>query len=284
MPQIAPLQTVTIGNTRVTFLPDGGGIVEPLALYPASTADGWEKYPETLDDDGKVITSIGGFLIEQGVHKIAVDLGMGPVNIPFPGFGPFFGGRYLESLAQTGVAREAVTAVFFTHLHLDHTGWTTLESNGRRELIYPNARYLVNQTEWEFWYGGENPAGPHPEFVQQPLADRIEFVANGDTLAPGITALHTPGHTPGHMSLRIDGDDMRLFLTADVFHGKMQLTEPDWCVAFDLDADQAQQTRQNMYPALTQPHTWVGINHFADHVFGRMRAIDNGYAWEPQAA
>lgn len=273
--------TFSVGDIQVTFLPDGGGVVNPLALYPASTEDGWQQYEELLDDDGKFITSIGAFLIETADRQIAVDLGIGPVTIPFPGFGPFSGGKYLDSLAQTGVSREDVTDVIFTHLHLDHCGWTTIEENGRRALTYPNARYRVGQTEWEFWYGGDNPAGPDPENVQKLLADRIEFFADGEEVAPGITMLATPGHTPGHMSLRIDGDGQRLFLTGDVLHGTMQLVERDWSVAFDADAEQARATREAMYAELTQPNTLVGVNHFSNRVFGRIRRDGDNYAWTP---
>ena len=44
MPDFAKLKTITVGDVRVTYLPDGGGIVNPLALYPASTEVGWQQY------------------------------------------------------------------------------------------------------------------------------------------------------------------------------------------------------------------------------------------------
>lgn len=281
MPDFAPLQSVTLGDLKVTYLPDGGGIVEPTALYPASSAEGWSKYPHLLDADGKFLTTIGGYLIEAGARKIIVDTGIGPVTIPFPGFGPFFGGKFLESLAQTGVARESVTDVIFTHLHLDHVGWTTVAENGGRALTFPNARHAVTQTEWEFWYGGENPAGPDPEAVQRPLAPIITFFNGGDEIAPGIRAFSTPGHTPGHVSLLLETAGQRLYLLADVLHGAMQVTEPEWGVAFDIDPAQARATRDALYADLAQPDTLVAVNHFSGTVFGRIHAGESGRFWEP---
>jgi glyoxylase-like metal-dependent hydrolase (beta-lactamase superfamily II) len=280
MPQFADMQSVTIGDKKVTFLPDGGGIVEPTALYPASSPDGWKKYPALLNDDGKFITTIGAFLIEMSDRIIAVDLGIGPVTIDFPGFGPFSGGNYMANLQKTDVSPEAVTDVVFTHLHLDHCGWTTQEIDGQRRLTYPNARYFVTATEWEFWHGGDNPAGPHPEFVQKPLENRIETFARGDTLAPGITVVSTPGHTPGHVSLLITAGDERLYLLGDVLHGTMQLQEKDWSVAFDLDAETARQTREQLYPELVMPNTICAAGHFSNVVFGHIKQSDNGQlAW-----
>lgn len=281
MPQIAPYQKIVVGDVTVTFLPDGGGIVTPEALYPASTTEAWQQYDDLLNEAGKFITSIGAFLIETNGRKIAVDLGIGPVSIDFPGFGPFSGGQYRQSLAQTGVPPTAVTDVIFTHLHLDHCGWTTIEQNDTRSLLFPEARYHATKSEWDFWYGGDNPAGPHPEFVQKPLADRIEFFQDGDELAPGITAVATPGHTPGHSSLLIHSGQQRLFLTADVFHGVMQLQEPDWSVAFDVDAEQARKTREGLYSELTKPNTLVAVNHFSNHAIGTIAPAGSRYKWQP---
>ena len=281
MPQFAETQSVTVGDVKVTFLADGGGIVIPTALYPASTEEGWQNHADLLDGDGKFLTSIGAFLVEIGDRKIAVDMAMGPVTIDFPGFGPFSGGQYLESLASTGVAREDVTDVVFTHLHLDHVGWTTLDVDGRRELMYPNARHLVTQAEWDFWYGGDNPAGPHPEFVQKPLADTIQFIQDGDEIVPGMRVVATPGHTPGHVSLLIESGGQRLYLTADILHGVMQLQEPDWSVAFDMDPELARRTREDLYAELVQPNTIVGVNHFSNQVFGTVSPDGDVYSWTP---
>ncbi len=282
MPQFADVSSFTIGDVKITFLADGGGVVDPLALYPASTEEGWKAYPDLLDQDGKFLTSIGAYLIEVGDQKIAVDTGIGPVSIEFPGFGTFSGGKYLESLAKTGVSQDEVTDVVFTHLHLDHVGWTTIEVDGERRLTYPNARHVVTATEWEFWHGGDNPAGPHPEFVQKPLENCIEMIAAGETVAPGITVVPTPGHTPGHISLLITSGDERFYLLGDVLHGAMQIEEPGWSVAFDDDAELARKTRDGLYKELVKPNTIVAANHFSGGVFGRIIIeADGKRKWQP---
>lgn len=286
MPKFAELQSVMVGSIKVTFLPDGGGVVEPLALYPASNMDSWHaRYTHLLDEQSKFITSIGGYLIETEDRKVIVDTGIGPVTIPFPGFGPFSGGEYLNSLAKTGVKPEAITDVIFTHLHLDHVGWTTVENEaGERVLTFPNARYVVTKDEWDFWYGGDNPAGPHPDYVQKPLDEVIEFVADEEELVSGVTVLDTAGHTPGHISLCVQDGGEKLYLTADLLHGAMQVTEPDWSVAFDADQAAARATRERMYALLTQPDVMVGVNHFSNIVFGKLVVDDDGNKkWVPNS-
>ena len=122
MAQFADVQSKTIGDFKVTFLPDGGGLITPEAMFPASADKGWGDYDNLLNEEGRIVITIGGFLIETGDEKIIMDLGFGPQTVEFPGFGPFIGGKFMESLAETGVSPEEITQVVYTHLHLDHVG------------------------------------------------------------------------------------------------------------------------------------------------------------------
>ena len=99
MAEFASVQSKTVGDVKITYLNDGGAYVVPEAMYPASADSGWGDYGRLLADDGRVVVSIGGFLIEMGDQKIIMDLGFGPQTVEFPGFGPFIGGKFLESLA-----------------------------------------------------------------------------------------------------------------------------------------------------------------------------------------
>ncbi len=281
MPQFAPMQSVSMGRFRVTLLPDGGGIASPVATFPPSDEQAWQIYSDLLTSDGRLITTIGAFLIETGDRRILVDTGIGPVNLDFPGFGVYRGGQLLESLAQAGLARDQITDVVYSHLHVDHVGWTSIEVDGRRQLTFPNARHLVTEAEWRFWHGGANPAGPDPETVQKPLAPVIEFIAGGQEIAPGLTVIATPGHTPGHISLALDGGVQRLIIIADLMYSVVQFVQPTWSAAFDANPEQANATRLAMFHELAQPNTLTAAGHFADVVFGAVTVEQGGYRWTP---
>ena len=105
----------------------------------------------------------GGFLIETADRKIIVDLAFGDLEMSVPQIGgSFIGGRLLDSLSQTGIAPADVDTILYTHLHLDHVGWTA--QNGA--LTFSRARHLAGAGEWDFWRGvtDENLAafGPDP--------------------------------------------------------------------------------------------------------------------------
>lgn len=110
----------------------------------------WAAHRELFDENGKLVFSLGGFLVETGEQKVIVDLGFGDATVPIPPMdGVYRGGRFLDSLRQTGVKPTDVNVVFFTHLHFDHVGWTVQDGS----LTFPNARYLAGQGEWDFWCG-----------------------------------------------------------------------------------------------------------------------------------
>ena len=257
MPTFAGPDRIHVGDVRVTFLADGGGVTDPLVAWPDSSPEAWNHHRRHLDADGKFIT-------------------IGPGRIDFPGVGYFEGDRFLDSLATTGVAPDEVTDVIYTHLHLDHCGWTTVD--GR--LTFPNARHLVSAGEWEHWHGGDDPAGPDPARVQQPLEGHLEHVEDGQTIVPGIDVVFTPGHTPGHLSLVVSSGTARILILGDAMHCAVQMSEPQWNIAFDMDPEMARATRARMLAELERPDTVGAACHFASGLtFGRVLVGEGTRYW-----
>jgi glyoxylase-like metal-dependent hydrolase (beta-lactamase superfamily II) len=281
MPEAAPYESAAFGGVRIHYLPDGLGVSDPLALYPDSAEVDWTIYGKYLDAEGNFRTSLGAFLIEAGDRRVIVDTGIGPVKLDFPGFGTYEGGKLLDSLAETGISPTDVTDVVFTHMHVDHVGWTTQDVGGERVLTFPNARHLLSEAEWAHWHGGDDPAGPDPLAVQRPLEGRVEFVSDGDEIAPGITVLSTPGHTPGHFSLIVDGGEERVVIMGDVMYGAVQVPLPEWSVAFDMDPEAARESRRVVIHELIQADTVAAAGHFTDSVFGTFVGTGLGILWRP---
>jgi glyoxylase-like metal-dependent hydrolase (beta-lactamase superfamily II) len=272
-----------IGEIDVTYLPDGSGALTATALFPGTTDLQWAPYAERLNESGGVVTTLGGYFIKSGDRQVIVDTGFGPVAADFPGFGPMRGGEYLASLAAAGVDPAQVTDVIFTHLHLDHCGWTSIVEDDGYRLLFPNAQHWVHRSEWDFWYGGDNPFGPHPVAVQQALVDRIAFVGEDDEPAPGLFVIETPGHTPGHCSLLIKSGSTgeRLLLTADTFTSHVQVSEPTWTIAFDLDPAGAVASRLRIVELGLHHQTVAAANHFSQQVFGRFGREGERFTWTP---
>jgi glyoxylase-like metal-dependent hydrolase (beta-lactamase superfamily II) len=284
MTQRAKQQTITVGSIRITFLPDGDGRIDKLALFPGTTPNGWALHPEWLDENGRVLTTIGGFLIQTGGRNILIDTGYGPQQAEAPGLGPIVGGRLLQSLATTGLEPRDIDTVLYSHLHVDHIGWTSRVVNGARELTFSRANHLLMATEWDFWRTPEpgsfqEAIGPGLTEVRQPLENHTEFVSDGQVIAPGVTVLATPGHTPGHLSLVVSSGAERAIILGDVMHCPVQFDEADWSVVFDVDKDLARRTRERLMRELEEPATISADGHFPDVVFGRVMPAQGKRYW-----
>ncbi|MCP4360235.1 MAG: MBL fold metallo-hydrolase [Chloroflexi bacterium] len=281
MPQLAPFESITIGDVKITYLPDGGGRLRPTAVFPTITAQDWQPYAHLLSDDGELLLSVGVFLLEIGRRLILVDTGMGPDEATLE-MGHFWGGRLLESLQQAGYSPDQITDVLFTHLHLDHIGWTAPKVNGKRPLTFNNAHYYIAATEMEFWSNTRkpNPATPH----LQAMDGRITLLTPGDEPIPNIHVIATPGHTPGHIAFRLTAAESDIYLVGDVLFSPILLAEPTWQPIFDMNGNLAAQTRQHLLTSLIQPQALTIIGHMTGTVFGQIRLNEGQPQWNPRSS
>jgi glyoxylase-like metal-dependent hydrolase (beta-lactamase superfamily II) len=278
MPTAAPLQSMTIGDIRVTYLPDGETHMAPTAFFPASTEEGWKLHPEFLDEEGRLLCSIGGFLVQSGDRNVLVDTGFGPRHVDFPGFGPFDGGRLLESLAQAVVQPDDIDVVVYTHLHLDHVNASVRKDDETWSLAFPNARFLIREAEWNQWAGKNDPAGIYEE-TEAAIRDRIDLFDSDRTAAPGVSVMSTPGHTEGHNSIVISSGTERAIILGDVVHCPVQLEEQEWGCVFDVDSALARSTREKLLAELEGSGTVVAGGHFTDFSFGRVMRGEGRRLW-----
>ena len=136
----------------------------------------------------------------------------------------------VEALRRLGI--DSVDRVVVTHFHYDHVG------NLR---AFADAELLVPARELQFW---TSAAGRDPRFAGHVEAAEVEWIAEagprvyegGDEVAPGVTALALPGHTPGQMGLAADG----VVLASDAvhFYEELEQRRPFW-VFTDLAAMRA---------------------------------------------
>ena len=90
------------------------------------------------------------------------------------------------------------------------------------------------------------------------------------SLAPGITARHAPGHTPGSYVLVIASGVERAYLLGDVVACPLQLTESDIGFLTDIDADLAARTRESIFQELEGRDAAIGMDHFPGLEFQRI--------------
>jgi glyoxylase-like metal-dependent hydrolase (beta-lactamase superfamily II) len=283
--QPAGIRSLWLGDTKVTYVPDGAVQLTPRGWLADTTDEVWAAHPEYLDDSGHLVASIGGLLVEHGDRALLIDAGFGPQSVPAqPGnpHGAIHGGALLDNLATLGRRPEEIEALAFTHLHIDHLGWAWHPAPGSDRPAFTNAEYLVAESEWSQRHLTE-PHGTTREILAA-LAPRVRTVTDGEEVFPGVQVTLTPGHTAGHTAYVITSGRQRLIAFGDALHSPIQVDHPGWSAASDHDPDLSADFRHRLVADLAEPNTIGFGTHFADVVFGRVRPGSNGPAWQPVSA
>jgi glyoxylase-like metal-dependent hydrolase (beta-lactamase superfamily II) len=161
-------------------------------------------------------------------------------------------------------------------------------------LVYPNAKVMVPEPEHNFWMDDarmnalpENQQGGYRVarrvFAQMP-ADRLQRFVPGAEVVPGIRSVAAFGHTPGHTLFEVQSAGQTFVYVADLTNvPALFARNPDWAVAFDMDAEAARKVRREVFQRIVASNAMVGGYHFPFPAFGRIMAQGNGYDFQPAA-
>jgi glyoxylase-like metal-dependent hydrolase (beta-lactamase superfamily II) len=236
---------------------------------------------------GMVTIPFNPQLINTGSNLVLIDCGFGP------GAGPTVG-LMAGNLMAAGIDPKSVDMVIMSHLHPDHTNGIKASDGS---LAFPNAEIKVPAQDWAFWMSDENAAKAPNDMMKNyfanvrkvyaGLADKVTKFEWGKEVAPGITALDTSGHTPGHTSFAVASGSSRILIQSDVTNiPELFLRNPDWHVAFDIDPQKAAQTRRSFYDMASTEKAMVVGFHFTFPSLGYVEKAGAGYrlvpvAWNP---
>ena len=155
---------------------------------------------------------------------------------------------FLDDFRTAGFDPDSIDLVVCTHLHVDHVGWNTRLVDGRWVPTFPNARYLFGRTEYEHWCAEGDDDQQQTLFDSvQPVMDAglAELVESTHSLTTSVELDPTPGHTPGHHSVRLTSGADRAVITGDVLHHAGQVAMPELSTVADTDAEAARVTRRS---------------------------------------
>jgi len=287
-----PGATITVGNVEITAVHDNEGALPLSMVFPGVDAELWvpykQRYPECFNGDNNenFAAHFDCYVIRSEGHTILVDTGAGSMATN-PGtvtaFAGGVDGRLLSDLQAAGVNKEDIDTVFFTHLHPDHVGWNVNNDGPSPVPTFPNARYVFHQDDWEAFRPPRDSEVFGYTFWEETLAPLetagvTEPLSGERSITSEITAILTPGHTPGSMSLAIDSGGEKALVMGDVFHGPPQVSEPSWVFAFDADPDTAVQSRNRMLDRAEAEIAIMAICHSTG--FGRVVSQEGRRYWQ----
>jgi len=259
-----------IGKVAVTKIVEMETVGRTKFILPQATQDEVRKIrwlEPHFAEEGRLKMSIHALLIDTGKRKILVDtcIGNDKQNRSIPSWNNL-NTPFLQRLKDTGHPPESINMIFCTHLHVDHVGWNTKLEKGHWVPTFPRARYIFGHCEYSYW----REHLEHPETAAlmadsvMPVvdADLVDFAQDGDLLCKEVSVFSTPGHSPGHLSVRIRSAGEEGVLTGDVAHHPCQMAHPDWASTYDTNAEQSTNTRRELFSHLATNPTLVIGGHF----------------------
>ncbi len=275
-----------VGAVRITRVAELGGTPFPSTfMFPASSPELVQRHawlrPHFAHEDGRLFGSIHSFVIESSGRRIIVDTCVGNDKPRSIKAWSLLQGPFLADLAQAGFPAESIDTVLCTHLHVDHVGWNTRLVDGKWLPTFPKARYLFGKKEWEHWSStaAEHRDGDVMGDSVKPILDAglAQLVDMDHRLTDEVRLEPTPGHTPGHVSVRISSRGEEAVITGDLMHHPLQCAEPDLANNFDVDPAAARRTRRSFLSRYANRSVLVLGTHFAPPTGGWL--VDEKEAW-----
>jgi len=194
-------------------------------------------------------------------------------------------GQSAANLAASGIDPADVDAVVISHFHGDHINGLIDADN---KSVFPNSKIFVPAAEWDFWMNADQrsraPAGRKDAFdnawrvFDDGLKRNVTRYEWGRDVLPGLRAVETAGHTPGHTSFVLSSGADRLFIQSDVTnHPALFVRNPGWRAAFDMDGEQAGRTRRRVYDMLVSEGLKVQAFHYPFPSFGYIEKDGDRY-------
>jgi glyoxylase-like metal-dependent hydrolase (beta-lactamase superfamily II) len=226
-------------------------------------------------------------VVNTGSKLVVIDTGHGPAAAAKAGS---TSGHFLANLAAAGIGADAVDTVIISHYHQDHVDGL-LSSDGKP--TFPNAEVKVPAVEHKFWMddGEMSRAAPgrmeglfknNRRIFNAEIQKRLSQYEWGKEILPGITALATPGHTPGHTSYVIASGSSKVYVQSDVTNNPaLFVGNPGWHAFFDQDGKMAEETRRKVYDMLVAEKMLVQGFHYPFPSLGHVEKEGSGYRLMP---
>lgn len=274
-----------IGNAVVTRVEEqlGHGSFPPEQYFTGFEREvlernlAWLVPNHYVPEADALITSVHAWLIRTDRHTILVDSCAG--NHKDRHWWPRFHDLdtpFLERLAHAGARPEQIDFVLCTHLHADHIGWNTQLQDGRWVPTFPNATYLFSRTEHDHWDPRQHlddADDPHRRIAYAdsvlPVIDagQARLVDGPHAIDDELLIEPSPGHTPGHVLLKLLHPEGGAVFCGDVLHHPLQIHAPHWNSQFCANQVQARSTRRRVLEHCAEHGALLLPTHFgAPHV------------------
>lgn len=186
--------------------------------------------PERLKNPGED-PSLGRYSSAIGIDPLLVSIGDTHIIADAGlGWGLDYQSKYtstsniVTNLEIFGITPDQISLVLLSHLHFDHAaGATYVNDRQKTTATFPNARYVVQEEEWNFALSCQLAKQDTPgadyrldELYRLKADERFEMVTGNHKLTPSLKLIQSGGHTPGHQILKISDEGKTAYYLGDL--------------------------------------------------------------------
>ena len=269
-----------IGDALVTTVNDGFLDIPMDILRGAGRGDMEALMDDAFQPRAPRLT-VNAFVIQTDRNTILVDSGGGSTTV-------YSMGSLLMNLDAAGLGPKDIDTVLLTHIHPDHSSGL-MGPDG--SAIFSHAEIVVHEDDIAFWSDpnlrdGRSPAAtPYLGSAAMVLsAYREQFrPRRGGEVAPGVTLLPLPGHTPGHSGYQLDSAGETLIIWGDTVHvPEIQIPRPQVTSEFDISEPLAEENRRKIFDYVAKERFLVTGGHLHLPGFAHLVRGEDGFRLVPE--
>ena len=267
--------SMKFGEGKVILLSEGQRNSGANILIGAN-ADILEKYAP----NNAIPSATNAFLVQIDGKNILFDTG--------------YGRALFDNLQSFQIKPESIDAIFITHMHGDHIAGLLRDD----KAAFPNATLYLAKQEHDYWTNddaiNQMPENRRSGFLAAKKAvdaykSRLQLFEpnaidppHNKVLYPGVKAIATYGHTPGHTVFLIESGNDKLLIWGDLTHAMaVQMPHPEIAVTYDTNPEMAIQSRLSILKFVAEQKIPVAGMHTAYPGIGIIEKSEPGYKFIP---
>jgi methylmalonyl-CoA epimerase len=276
-PTVSRVQRFSLGDLELVSLCDGFLQVDGGAMFGSVPKPLWEQ--EAPPDARNRIRVAMRPLIVRGTRTMIIDAGVGDKEDTafVEAYGIDRAKALDESLAEAGIAPEAIDLVLASHLHFDHAGGFTIrDAGGRLRPRFPRAQYIARRGEWDdagHPHARSRAAYRADNFVPLAEAGVLQLVDDDVSIMPGVRVRRAGGHTMHHQIVLIESGGKTAAFAADLVPTAAHLPEA-WIAGCDLYPMETLAAKTQFLKEAVERNTLVFFEHDPAIAAGYIREQD----------
>jgi glyoxylase-like metal-dependent hydrolase (beta-lactamase superfamily II) len=223
-------------------------------------------------------------LARSGGQTVLIDAGLGGEYPDFPR-----AGHFAARLEAAGIELSSLTDIVLTHLHMDHVGGLLVE--GVKAQLRPDLRIHVAAIEVRFWDSPDFSETSMPSAVPDVLRSVAKRFLDEyrsylcpfeeqSEVAPGVVAVRTGGHTPGHCVVRVASGGDRLTFAGDAVF-QVGFDRPEWHNGFEHDPVESARVRVRLLQELAATGESLVATHLPFPSVGKVAVDGDAFRFVP---